>query len=336
MNRFSASRADFATRALFAPLLTAALLFLLPAQAATAQAKDIPGAADHPLVGRYEGSAIHNYTAKGYEEVVLLDRAVDERGRDIDARRFGVDVAGKYTRIVYRGPETRSILEVMRNYQERLRAEGFAERFACRRQECGIPTSFWTLASAGGGFLSQWDTNTYALFHKPGGEADVWVALFGIEAFGSGNRPLLPILSVTVVETTPMETGRIVFVDAETMHKELAASGRIALYGIEFDFDSDRLRAESEPTLLEIASFLRQHPDVSLVVTGHTDATGRFDYNVDLSRRRAAAVVTALTSRHDVAAQRLTPFGAGMAAPVASNDHEEGRARNRRVELVKR
>lgn len=73
-----------------------------------------------------------------------------------------------------------------------------------------------------------------------------------------------------------------------------------------------------------------------MVVAGHTDAKGAFDYNVDLSRRRAGAVVADLTARYGIAADRLVPFGAGMAAPIASNDDETGRAKNRRVELVKR
>ena len=68
---------------------------------------------------------------------------------------------------------------------------------------------------------------------------------------------------------------------------------------------------------------------------GHTDNVGAFDYNVGLSERRAAAVVKALTTTHGIAAARLQPAGVGMPAPVGPNDNEDGRAKNRRVELVK-
>ena len=75
---------------------------------------------------------------------------------------------------------------------------------------------------------------------------------------------------------------------------------------------------------------------MKLWVVGHTDSTGEYEMNMDLSRRRAAAVIAALTGGHGIAADRLQPAGVGPLAPVASNDTEEGRAKNRRVELVKR
>jgi outer membrane protein OmpA-like peptidoglycan-associated protein len=73
-----------------------------------------------------------------------------------------------------------------------------------------------------------------------------------------------------------------------------------------------------------------------VVVTGHTDSQGGFDHNVDLSRRRAAAIVAILTRDFGIAPARLTPFGAGMAAPVSTNENDAGRAQNRRVEIVRR
>lgn len=85
----------------------------------------------------------------------------------------------------------------------------------------------------------------------------------------------------------------------------------------------------------EIAKLLKADAKLKLYVVGHTDNAGTFDYNLRLSKDRAAAVVTALTAKHGIAAARLLPFGAGPAAPVASNDAEAGRAKNRRVELVK-
>ena len=81
---------------------------------------------------------------------------------------------------------------------------------------------------------------------------------------------------------------------------------------------------------------MEEKPDLKLIVAGHTDNEGAFDYNVDLSSRRAKAVVAALTKDYGVSADRLTPFGDGMSAPVASNADESGRAKNRRVELVQR
>jgi outer membrane protein OmpA-like peptidoglycan-associated protein len=79
---------------------------------------------------------------------------------------------------------------------------------------------------------------------------------------------------------------------------------------------------------------MKEKPSLKLLVVGHTDNAGNFAANMDLSQRRAAAVVGALTGRYDVKQDRLTAIGVSFAAPVASNKSEEGRAKNRRVELV--
>lgn len=123
---------------------------------------------------------------------------------------------------------------------------------------------------------------------------------------------------------------------AAALEQELAQSGRADVYSIYFSFNSDTIRDESQPTLRAIADVLQRHPDWQLSVTGHTDNIGGPQYNLDLSRRRAAAVKTALAGKYAVAAGRLTTSGAGESQPKDTNDTLEGRARNRRVELVKR
>jgi outer membrane protein OmpA-like peptidoglycan-associated protein len=119
------------------------------------------------------------------------------------------------------------------------------------------------------------------------------------------------------------------------MAKEIAQSGHVALYGIYFDTNSAELKPESDAALQEIASLLKQDPPLRLLVVGHTDSVGGYDANVALSERRAAAVLQALTTRFGIAAARLRAVGVGMAAPVAANDSEDNRAKNRRVELVR-
>jgi outer membrane protein OmpA-like peptidoglycan-associated protein len=120
------------------------------------------------------------------------------------------------------------------------------------------------------------------------------------------------------------------------IEKHLAAERRVDVYGIYFDFASDRIRAESEPVLGEIAKALADHLDWELDLDGHTDNIGGADPNLDLSVRRAAAVRQALVSRYGIAGTRLTTHGFGASRPKATNDTLEGRARNRRVELVRK
>lgn len=119
------------------------------------------------------------------------------------------------------------------------------------------------------------------------------------------------------------------------LERALAETGRADIYSIYFSFNSDELRQESEPTLREIADILRRHPDWKLSVAGHTDSIGSDAANLDLSKRRAASVKNALVTRFSANASRLVTDGFGKSRPVDTNDTEEGRARNRRVELVR-
>ena len=119
------------------------------------------------------------------------------------------------------------------------------------------------------------------------------------------------------------------------LERMLAETGRADIYSIYFSFNSDELREESEPTLREIAEIMRRHPNWKLSIAGHTDSIGGDAPNLDLSKRRATSVKTALVSRYSVSAGRLMTGGFGKSRPVDTNDTEEGRARNRRVELVR-
>jgi OmpA-OmpF porin, OOP family len=122
--------------------------------------------------------------------------------------------------------------------------------------------------------------------------------------------------------------------DAAAFGKGLAAEGHAAVYGILFDTDQATLKPESAEALKEVAKLLAGQAALKLWVVGHTDSTGTPEHNMALSQARAEAVVQALVTSHGVAAARLRSQGCGQVAPVASNRTEEGRAKNRRVELV--
>jgi outer membrane protein OmpA-like peptidoglycan-associated protein len=107
------------------------------------------------------------------------------------------------------------------------------------------------------------------------------------------------------------------------------------VYDIYFSFNSDEIREESEPTLTELGDILRRHPDWKLSVAGHTDGIASDAFNLDLSKRRAAAVKKVLVSRFGVNEARLITTGYGKSRPRDTNETAEGRARNRRVELVR-
>ena len=141
------------------------------------------------------------------------------------------------------------------------------------------------------------------------------------------------IAVVDLVEAKAREQ-KMVTVSSGEMARSISSSGRVALYGIYFDFNKADVKPESDPTLEQIGKLLKESPRLKLLVVGHTDNVGSFPFNMDLSQRRAVAVVNALSSRLGVARERLTSVGVSYASPVATNATDDGRAKNRRVELV--
>jgi len=138
--------------------------------------------------------------------------------------------------------------------------------------------------------------------------------------------------TLTIVERTIME--QEVAADPDALAGDIKASGRAKVYGIYFDLDSHNIKPESEPTLQAIADMLNANNSLKIYVVGHTDMTGQLDYNMELSLRRAESVVDALVNTHGIAADRIKAQGAGPLCPVSTNNTEEGRKLNRRVELV--
>jgi OmpA-OmpF porin, OOP family len=292
-----------------------------------AQQKDIPNSKDHPLVTRYPGSVIGEYSYSEYDEVMLpLGKA---NRNDVFEKIQRLE--GKVTRIGYAAPAHRSILEIYRNYESALLKSGFQILWSCVNSEgCGNAGPV-QLASIG---REDWGWNSghrYLAAKSPRGTGDAYVSLH-IGQWSDTNRGAYVVLYV--VELKPMEGG-LVTVDAAALASDIAATGHSAVYGIYFDTAKAEVKPESDAALKEIAKLLQQAPALKVFVVGHTDNVGSLASNMDLSKRRADAVVVALTTKYGVAAARLVAQGAGPLAPVSSNDTEDGRAKNRRVELVK-
>ena len=147
---------------------------------------------------------------------------------------------------------------------------------------------------------------------------------------GSGSQ-----LQVTKISYPPPPAKSATPVASSHIDQQLQENKKVEVYGIYFDFGSDQLKPESTPVLNEIAAALAAHPDWKLNVSGHTDNIGSDDSNLDLSKRRAAAVKASLVANHHIAPSRLETDGFGASRPVDTNATLAGRARNRRVELVR-
>ncbi len=309
-------------RAIF-PVL--GLLILSVAALPPCFAADVAGSADYPAIGRFAGSEIKAYKIENYGQTVLATGAVKSAA---DAEKTSRKVEGKITRIVYRVPPGSAALEVFRNFEARVGEAGYETIFSggpaeIRSYEFKYKHPVEILEK-----ISISDAIHYLAAKKTVGGGEVYLSvLVSPHSGGDGLR-----VRLIAAETKAME---MQMVDAEKMRLDIGETGKVALYGIYFDHDKAVIKPESKPTLHEIAKLLGTAPSLKLIVVGHTDNAGSFDYNMDLSRRRAKAVVDALIADYGIAQNRLRSEGVGYLAPAASNDTEEGRALNRRVELVK-
>jgi OmpA-OmpF porin, OOP family len=184
------------------------------------------------------------------------------------------------------------------------------------------------------------DEARYAAAVKDEGGVKTYVALYVIE-YQDGYEPKFsPKKGQVMVRLDTLEVGaitdRMVVVSAAAITKDLASNGKVALYGILFDFDQAVIKPESRPALDEIGKFLTENPQQNIYLIGHTDNAGGFDFNMRLSKARAEAVAADLSRTYGIQPGRMTPSGVGLQAPVASNLTEDGRAKNRRVELLPR
>ena len=272
---------------------------------------------DHPLIQRYPGSQIHKSFTRDFDEVQM---PTGKSGRDGFADT--ITVKGKATGIVYRNPKKRSTLEIYQNYEDAMKAAGFEFLYTCSDKGCGPAGPKDPMLNYKWACFEQ--RHATGKLARP--EGDIYVNLHVCKGT---DKTFLGI-----VESKPMETG-LVKVDANALADEIDRTGHASIYGIYFDTNKADVKPESEQALGEIARLLELRPDLELYVVGHTDSVGTLEYNRELSVRRARAVVKVLTGNYGVAASRLRGEGVGPLVPVLTNDADGGRAKNRRVELVK-
>ncbi len=331
-------------------LLIAAFLPLCPLLAA-----DAPGTKDHPLLKRVTGSEIIWGKTSKYDEMkIALEKIQFDYGtQDFKPTKQQMAEGARAT-LYYRLGNDVSTLEAVRQYERDLKAAGFTVEFTAANGDLDdgynrfVEQIFPNEAKLEGlQYLHQFnhDEQRYSVLKGKGANgADVYVTLyaFGLRDVSTGIDKLVTahglekgqtVVRVDVLETAPMET-RMEVVKAEEITSSLATTGRMAIYGVLFDTDKADIKPESAESLAEMAKAIREGSGRYLIV-GHTDNQGEFAHNQALSLRRAKAVAAALAGQHGVPEASLIPVGVGMAAPVAPNTDDAGRAKNRRVEIVK-
>jgi OOP family OmpA-OmpF porin len=137
--------------------------------------------------------------------------------------------------------------------------------------------------------------------------------------------------TIVTVLAEPMDMNKVTL---NVLNDGIADKGKVAIYDIYFDTGKSEVKSESTIALEIIATYLKENPNKKFLIVGHTDNTGDFKTNIALSNDRANAVVEKLVAEHEIKQTQLRPYGVGSVSPQMSNDTDEGRARNRRVELV--
>lgn len=327
------------------------------AAAATPWPANVPVGQDHPLIQRFRGAVLlgFQFQAWGQAEVPLGAQSVrDGSGRHLKDVQT---VEGRITRLVYLTPQGKSPLEVFRNHVQALTAAGLTRQYSCEAH-CEDLFFGWTgsgdmarlaqtLRWTSGGIPSATSPTTAYNVVDPL-TPDEGRMLVGTVPNGQGGAPVSVLVYtsaavngdtqaaatyIQIVEPKAMQTGQVT-VNAKALADGLQSKGRVALYGLYFDTGKAVIRPESNGQLAEMAKLLKAQPGLKVYIVGHTDNQGASQVNEGLSRQRAQAVVNALVSSYQIDPVRLQARGVGSLAPVATNASEDGRAQNRRVEMV--
>jgi outer membrane protein OmpA-like peptidoglycan-associated protein len=240
-------------------------------------------------------------------ENFFIDHCKEEKFDEVDFRDEKgkkIKVEGKVYKIDYQikeGFTPPSGLQVIRNYENAIKRIGGVKIYQEDQYE------IWLKLDKGG--------KTF------------WVYVDSWHGGGKGET-----YGITIVEKETM--AQEVVADAKSLMSDIQAKGSASVYGIYFDFDKADIKPESEPAIKEIAKLLQENKGLKIYVVGHTDNVGTIDYNMKLSKARADAVMNELVTKYNISSERLKAYGVGSLAPVASNKTDDGRAKNRRVELV--
>lgn len=310
----------------------------MPVLAAT----DMLGSSDFDDLPRVERTHIVGYQQSDYDTGIFVTGMSGKEPRTANPE-------GRRTRIVYLGQEDQTSLQLLRNYQRAFADYGdYTERYSCRDQECyrGLAEGIvWSRANQ----IKVSFKNSNSLYIPFGNQQSpayvygtiaiddrlLHVSMFTTFKVKGGTTGIrnLPIIHLEILEEAGFKP-TLVRIEADEIVRQIGDKGSVALYGIRFELGSAAITAESAAAISEVAKAIAETPGLNVFVVGHTDNSGTLEHNRKLSQQRAQAVVADLVGTHGIAASRLTAVGVGPVAPVASNSSEEGRALNRRVQIV--
>lgn len=264
-----------------------------------AQNNDVSGSKDYDLLERMPNFDIRKYW--DYEFDVHLFYTSAEQKQPIEGRKIIIRFEHENANDL--DVKKPSYLQILRNYSNAIKI-------------------------AGGEILYEHKNSNFGhYFFKTSDGIEVWAEIS--TAPNLGRR-----YTLTIIERELMQQD--IVVNADLIKEKIQLEGKIAIYGIFFDVGESIIKPESTESLEQIAFFLKDNLKVNCWVVGHTDSDGYFETNSNLSLDRAKAVKLYLHDKFSISPDRLFAEGVGPLAPISSNDTEEGKRLNRRVELVKK
>lgn len=288
---------------------------------------DINGSKDFPLVSRFKNSHIAWYQVKNFDKYFMLSL------KDNNLDRY--EINGKITRIQYESQKEHSVFEIYKSYEVALKNAGFEILLTLDKTNCGINLSEQLYNSEFHGLNALTDRNsignnfrddqyTYLSAKKHIEGKDIYVIIY-VTVYET------PLITFDAIEVQSMDEG---LVSVKDLNENLSKKGHIAIYDILFNSNTSSIKKESAEALKNIAEYLSNNKDEKYIIVGHTDNTGKFDLNIELSKKRADSVKNELVNKYNVEAEQLKTYGVGSTSPITTNLTKEGKAKNRRVEIV--
>lgn len=303
--------------------------------------QDIDNSEDHELLTRYPGSKIIYYFQKDYNE---LKFAIQPAKPEKEPQKW-LEVSGHQTSIVYEIPLGKSTVEVMKNYQDAFKANDAEILFECKGGDCDGTTAWYNAKffekvygkdnrQSNGEISHYFDFGTYHVSQRyMVGKITTSDKIYYVEIGMTPTYDGKPVkVCVEVIEQETLESG-LIAINADVIKDTLEKEGKLILDGILFDTGKTDLKPSSFEVIEMVAQYLNTNPKAQVYIVGHTDDIGNFGDNTLLSEGRALRVAQALQNFGDFQ-ERVTPLGVGPACPVVTNETEEGRMKNRRVEIV--
>lgn len=299
---------------------------------------DIEGSKDYPLISRFEGSIIEFYKETKWGTYKL---PVNEKGTlDWDNSKI---LEGKVVRIQYSTSIDNNSEFVLQNYKTAFKKAGFTILIAIANEELGVsdrPHTWHAKYYTSDGYYTClnnskfglgvnfpiWKNNhSFIASHGNKDGKDIYAIIYTVV----GDN--ITLITQDIIEVEAVETG---MVSAENIAKGIQTDGHIAVYDILFETGKSDIKPESDAAIKNVADYMNTNPAKKFYIVGHTDNVGDFAANMTLSENRAKSVLNELVTKYGVKAENLKAYGVSSLAPIANNAAEEGKKKNRRVDIV--